>query len=136
MQKALVPYVHLTANVTARRTDPTSGSAEVTVSGAYYAGSFGSKSNTLQVRCRVGQGDWMEMIPSVSGSGYTASARLTGLDYKTAYPVSVEVWDALEKLSKEAVIGKGVPVFDWGEEDVCFHVPVRFLAGFRDETGG
>lgn len=136
VQKAMVPYVHLTANVTAQRTDPTSGKAKLSVNGAYYNGSFGAKSNSLQVRCRLDGGDWVTLTPGFNGNNYGATAQMTGLDYRNAYMLTVEVQDELETVVKETVIGKGTPIFDWGEEDVCFHVPVRFLAGFRDETGG
>lgn len=124
VERELIPYVLLTANVSARRTDPTSGNAILTVTGNCYTGSFGAADNALQLRCRVDGGEYTELTPQMGENSYTAQCALMGLDYQSAHSVEVEVTDSLMALHKSVTVGKGIPVFDWGEEDFCFHVPV------------
>jgi hypothetical protein len=60
---------------------------------------------------------------------YTATATIEGLAYdKTSY-LTVEVADALMAHSLLISVKPGVPVFDWGEEDFAFHVPVVLSDG-------
>ena len=125
----IVPYVLLTSNPSGRRTDPTSGKATLSLRGNYYNGSFGSQNNSLTLRYRYGVqggsfGRWKTVSPSISGSTYSADISLTGLDYETTYAAEVEVKDKLDTITKTAVIRRGIPIFDWGENDVAFHVPV------------
>ena len=127
-QLELIPYVLLTANPIARRTDPTSGNAVLTVTGNCYTGSFGAASNTLQLRCRADAGDWITMTPQLGENSYSAQCTLTGLDYRTAHTIQVEATDALAQVNRSLTLGKGIPVFDWGEEDFSFHVPVALPA--------
>ena len=121
----IIEYVCLTQNVSAVRTDPTSGNAVLRVSGNYFNSSFGAEENSLSVRYRIGNGPFTEMTPLTDGNGYTASVELSGLDYQSAYSITVEAADKLETLTKTVMLGKGMPVFDWGEKDFQFHVPVR-----------
>lgn len=130
VEAELIPYIPLTASATAHRPNPTDGSGVIRVSGNYFNGSFGAAQNSLSVRCRVGGGAWMAVTPVVSGSGYTAEAALTGLDYQSQYGVEVEVSDRLTTLTQQLTLKRGLPVFDWGEGDFRFHVPVVFEAGF------
>lgn len=121
---SLIPYVLLTGVLTAGRTDPTSGKATLSVKGNYYNGSFGTQENSLTVRYKVGSGDYVSIEPVLDGNAYTATASLTGLDYQSSHKITVQITDALETVTKTVTIGKGIPVFDWGEEDFTFHVPV------------
>lgn len=123
----IVPYVLLTSNPSGRRTDPTSGKATLSLRGNYYNGSFGSQSNSLTLRYRYGPqggsyGNWKTVSPSLSGNTYSADISLTGLDYETTYVAEVEVKDKLDTITKTAVIRRGIPIFDWGENDFAFHV--------------
>lgn len=125
--KTLVPYVKLTANVTAQRTDPTSGNATLTIEGNYFRGSFGKSSNHLEVRYRQGSsGDFISVTPIISETEdkYSVEINLSELDYKYAFNYEIEVEDAISTVPKTATILKGIPVFDWGENDFCFNVPV------------
>ena len=123
---SLVPYIKLTANVTAWREDPTSGKARLKVDGNYFNGSFGAKSNTITVQYRVEGGEWYTApTPTVNGNNYSVTVALTGLDYTKAFNYEVAVFDELSTVTKTTTIQKGIPVFDWGEEDFNFNVPVR-----------
>ncbi len=124
LQKQVVPYVPLTARLTAQRTDPTGGTVQVQVSGHCFAGSFGVRENTLAIVCRA-NGEAYPMTARVEGQTYEATAELPGFDYRSSHTFTVTVCDALMSLERTAQVGKGIPVFDWGERDFAFHVPVR-----------
>ena len=122
--KELVPYVPLTVNASAKRTDPTSGKAILTVEGNCYNGSFGATDNAMALFCRIGSGEDMAMTATQTGDRYSASIELEGLDYETSHRITVWAQDLLEQVSTTVTVQKGLPVFDFGESDFQFHVPV------------
>ena len=132
VESPMVEYIPLTANLTAGRTDPTSGRATVTVRGNFFAGAFGAAENSLSITCRIGQQE-KQLEAVVSENTYEATAQFEGLDYLYSHTVELTVQDRLVRLQRSAVIGKGVPVFDWGEGDFRFHVPVKVPAPVTQE---
>lgn len=124
----IVDYVPISATASASRDDPTSGAATLTVTGKWFSGQFGSKANTLSCQYQVDGGAWAAATIRSDGENYTATAQLTGLDYRSAHQIQVQVSDKLQTLTKTATLSRGIPVFDWGENDFAFHVPVRFTA--------
>ena len=124
----VIPYVILTCRATAKRDDPTSGKATLTVSGECFAGSFGAAENALTLRYRVGGGDWVTLTPAFTDHTYTATAALTGLLYTQRHTITVEAADHLATATAASTVEKGIPVFDWGEKDFTFHVPVNMNA--------
>lgn len=136
VRSAMVPYVKLTNNATGTRTDPTSGNATLNLKGNYYNGSFGDVDNGLEIKYRIGDGEYISVAPTISGNTYSASVSITGLDYTQAYTVDIVVTDKLASVSKNVTIGKGVPVFDWGESDMNIHVPLRLDVPLEPQYGG
>lgn len=134
----IIPYVRLTCNPVAMRVDPTGSDVLLTVKGKYYDGSFGDSgnpnavSNTLRITCTAenDEGILSVDIPDdafeFQDGSYTATVALTGFDYRNSYTVEVAAEDALTTLKNTAVVQKGIPVFDWGEHDFAFNVPVSF----------
>lgn len=120
----LIPYIPLTLTVTARRDDPTSGNASIQIEGDYFKGNFGATNNTLTVKYRLGSDDYTTVTPTISDDTYSATINLSGLDYTRSFTYEVIVSDKLCTISKVGAIQKGIPVFDWGEEDFKFNVPV------------
>ena len=131
VQSQMVPYVRLSCNPSAKRTDPTSGNAVLEVTGDCYTGSFGAADNTLQLHYRIGSGAWQAVTPQLGENGYSAQVQLSGLDYTKSHTLEVRAVDRLQSVTKAVKVGKGIPVFDWGENDFAFHVPVR-LAGMPE----
>lgn len=123
--KTLVLYEKLTNNAAVQRTDPTSGNASLTIEGNYFNGSFGAASNALTVKYRQGSGSYVTVTPTISGNKYTATVPLSGLDYTQSFTYEVIVADKLSTVSKKLTLQKGIPVFDWGESDFAFNVPVK-----------
>lgn len=142
----LVNYIVPTIKETISRESPTSDTVNISVSGNWFNGSFGSKANTLKVQVRykpksqasyADTDGYVNMTVTTSGNTYTATLSLPGLEYTKAYSVQIMVSDAIhvydgtlaEPIYKNTEISKGVPVFDWGEDDFNFNVPVNFNAG-------
>lgn len=126
----VIGYYAPTLTASAARTDPTSGNAVITVRGSCYPGSFGEKGNTLQVKYTVDGVETAQTLSIQEDGTYSAQLPVAGLDYESEHTVSVWVADALQSTEVKTLwIGKGIPVFDWGESDFQFHVPVNFEKG-------
>ena len=123
-----INYVKLTCSIGNNMPDA-SGHMTVKATGNYFNGSFGATSNSLNVYYRyktVGgsYGSWTEMTVTKSSSTYSATASLTGLDYQTTYVVQTYAKDKLATVYSAEKNVKATPVFDWGENDFKFNVPV------------
>lgn len=128
----VVPYVRLTNNASVERTDPTSGNAVLTLRGNFFDGSFGSVYNTVEIFYKVGDGDYIDITAEIDTSqkdSYSASIPLSGLDYKSSHMVTVKVYDQLDEVTKTLTVKKGIPVFDWGEEDFATNVILNMKQG-------
>lgn len=123
----LIPYIPLTLTVTASRDDPTSGNASIQIEGNYFKGNFGATNNTLTVKYQLGSDNYTTVTPTISDDTYSVTINLSGLDYTRYFIYNVIVSDKLCTISKAGAIQKGLPVFDWGEEDFNFNVPVSIL---------
>lgn len=119
-----IAYIPLTSVATIYRDDPTSGKATLKVEGNYFNGSFGAKGNTLTIQYRQGDGAYVSVTPTIKNNEYSATVSLSGLDYTKAFKFEVVVSDKLNTITKPLTLQKGIPVFDWGEEDFNFNVPV------------
>ena len=125
---SFVEYVKLTCFLDNNMPDG-DGEMAVKVGGNYFNGSFGSKSNSLNVYYRYkvsggSYGSWQEMTVTKSGNTYTATANVTGLDYQQAYVFQAYAKDALATVYSTEKSVKASPVFDWGASDFKFNVPV------------
>lgn len=139
----LIPYEKLTVNAEAQRTSPTSDTVKVTAKGNYFNGSFGAVDNTLRLQVRFKPKSkeayeetdgWTEMTVTISGNSYTAEAEITGLDYQQPYDIRVRGQDKIyvyngplaNAVYHNIGVNKGIPMFDWGEDDFNFNVaPTR-----------
>lgn len=128
----LIEYVKLTCDIGSEKPDA-QGNVTVFVSGNYFNGSFGAVENSLSVQLRYKrkgtswqntEEEWQSIEPTLTGNGYTAQADLSGLDYQKAYTFQARVIDKLNTVQSATYIARATPVFDWGENDFRFHVPV------------
>ena len=123
----LVPYVKLTNDATIYRDEPTNNKAILKVEGNYFKGNFGAEENALTVEYRQeGEENYTPVTATISGNSYSATVSLTELDYTQTFNFEVVVRDKLNRVSKTLTLQKGIPVFDWGEGDFNFNVPVKF----------
>lgn len=136
LTKTLVNYVKLTCNLTTKNPTP-DGKMYFKVSGNYFNNTFGAVANTLQVQYRVKEnedsyGNWIDLTTTKSGNTYSAEVNLTGLNYQSYYTFQAR---AIDKINTSGVNSaekkvRATPVFDWGENDFKFNVPVY------DHNGG
>lgn len=109
------------------------GEMTVQVSGKYFVGNFGVKVNHLTVQYRYKkkgtswldtEEEWHDMPVVTNADEYTAQIVLSGLDYQKAYTFQARTMDRLAVVYSSTYTARALPVFDWGEDDFCFHVPV------------
>ena len=142
----LVNYVAPTIVEEIYRESPTSDIVNISVKGKWYNGKIGASTNSLKVQVRyklksqesyTDADKYTDMTVTTDGHTYTASATLTGLVYNQAYSIRIRVSDLLheydgpidEPIYKNTEISTGIPVFDWGEDDFRFNVPVSLGNG-------
>lgn len=130
--KPVIPYVKLTCNLAANKPDG-DGNMTLAVSGNFFDGAFGASQNTLTVQYRYKRSgtpwqdteeEWQDMEPVFTGNNYIAEMELTGLDYQMAYTFQARAMDKLAVVNSVEYTARAIPVFDWGEQDFQFHVPV------------
>lgn len=130
-----VEYIKPTCNI-ANSIPGADGKMTLTVTGNYFNGSFGAKSNTLDVQYRYkaaggSYSAWTNFTKqAISGNTYTATVSLTGLDYQTTYMIQAWVGDALYPSVNSGVYAlekpvRAAPVFDWSKNDFKVNVPVE-----------
>ena len=123
----MVNYVKLTADLSVKIT--VAGVATLTCSGNYFNGSFGSQSNTLTFKYRYKElngsyGNWTTATPTKNGNTYSISPTISGLNYRKKYVFQFNVVDKLMNVNSAEITARALPVFDWGEADFNFNVPV------------
>lgn len=130
VQVTLVPYVKLTCSVKSSSGISTSGTATVTVSGQYYRGSFGSRSNSLSISARA-VGNYGTSTSYYSSGitygedSYTATLTFYNLNYQDSYSFVATASDSVMSISsQESGAVTGTTVFDWSKNDFAFNVPV------------
>lgn len=139
LTKTLIDYIKLTCNL--KVSAPTAdGDMNISVSGNIFNGSFGAVENTLTVDYRIKVNDeeyspWTA-IPETSTATlnittYNVGFTLTGIDYKQSFTVQARARDKIYNgETEDAVLSaqkkvKTTPIFDWGENDFNFNVPVN-----------
>lgn len=135
----MVNYVKLNCNLAASATLASDNTTTISleISGNYFNGSFGKKSNTLttQYRYKADNGDygnWISVTATMSGNTYKYAGTITGLDYLKTYTVEARAVDELATKNSSSKTVKSIPIFDWGAEDFNFNVPVKISINQAD----
>lgn len=132
--KNLVPYIKPTCYQTVKieMSGETGAEIHLTVSGNYYNGSFGKVNNTLllEVRYTNGEGvmgEWQTInaTPTFNDGTYEINATISGFAYSNSYVFQCRATDKLNTVESSQYTIRVYPVFDWGEEDFNFNVPVK-----------
>ena len=107
------------------------GKADITASGKFFNGSFGAVKNALniQFRYKLSGGTYSAWTTfnsaAPSGNTWEANHTLTGLDYSKTYYFQARAIDQIpHTATSDEIKGKAMPVFDWGENDFQFNVPM------------
>ena len=107
-----------------KRPTPTSADVELSLDSVYYQQTFGSTVNVPVVKWKLDDGNWN----TISSSEYTIDTQnhnlkinytLTNiLDYRDAGTFYIEVSDLLSSWTNSNVVSKGIPVMEWGDDEV------------------
>lgn len=136
--KELVDYIKLSCgmDITAPNAE---GELTFTIKGNFFGNSFGAVNNDLAVeyRCAVigsefptndnGEDIWINApVTSKNSTSYTAEVKVTGLNYKLGYVVQARAADSVyyDYINATERRVRAIPIFDWGETDFNFNVPV------------
>ena len=123
------------------RKTPTSDVVNISVRGKWFNGNFGAVKNALRMQVRYkpksqaayeDADKYVDMDVTTDGNTYTATVSLSGLVYTQAYSIRIRASDAVhvydgplaDPIYVNTEISKGIPIFDWGENDFRFNVPV------------
>lgn len=129
-------------------TGETGATIGLTIRGNYYNGSFGLVDNTLKLEVRHTQndgtmGDWVDLtdglIPvfDTEKKTYELHVSISGFTYSMAYEFQCRATDKLNTVISSMYKVKMMPVFDWGENDFNFNVPINIegeTIGLHGET--
>lgn len=143
--KTMVNYIPLTINASIVRESPTSSKLLLALTGNFFNGNFGAANNTLKLQYRYhssdasAYGSWKTISlsnVSISGNSYSTpvSIELTpysgdSFSYQKGFQFQLSATDGtttypLTTVTTTVIVQKGIPVFDWGENDFQFNVPV------------
>jgi hypothetical protein len=108
----------------------------VRIHGNYWSGNFGAHDNViiLMFRCKSpDDADWrdwvhvpIEDILLGEDNTYAVETTYTVPDYMKKWAFEARIADMLETVDSAQRSVKAFPVFDWGEDDFNFNVPVKF----------
>lgn len=135
ISKNFIDYVKITSNIEVPN-PTTHGETILTITGNYYNGSFGKENNILVVLYRMKEndssyGDWQTATATINKNNtYKAVVNITGLNYLNSYTFQARAYDMLATVDSVEKKVKTIPIFDWGENDFNFNVPVVFSAGY------
>lgn len=133
VKKTLVEYIKPTCVLEAHAPDA-DGDVKFAVTGSCFSGSFGAVENSIQAYYRYKEengeyGEWTAVETTAVDSTYRADVVLTNLDYTKKHTFQARVTDSLMLVESVDRTVKTIPVFDWGENDFNFNVPVFFGSG-------
>lgn len=135
----IVEYVKLTCTAKTDFVFVTSEEIDLTINieGKYFNNTFGDVHNdiALAYRYRLSgetwpeDGGWLHPItetntPTFDGNRYSMPVTISGLNYKETIIVQCAVSDKLAYVESIEYPVKALPVFDWGDNDFNFNVPV------------
>lgn len=133
VSKTIIGYVKLSCNV--RAVPPTTdGDGSITISGNYWGNNFGAHNNVLILHYRHKAGDgaygeWQAVTatPTFKNNTFTIKVDVSGLDYRQSHTFQARAADLLMTVDSNEHKVRTTPVFDWGENDFSFNVPVEYV---------
>ena len=135
-----VEYVPVTVNPVVSREEPTGDKVILNIKGNFWQGSFGSVENTLSLsyQYKTANGVYGDPVTitgaGTSGSTYTAYAEVPGIDYRQSYVFRVTASDGAKEVTQEVSLSRGLPVFDFGEDDFALHVLLKAVEAIFSGT--
>lgn len=130
-----VEYLPLTSKVSAHKISA-EGVVTLKVDGVYWAGNFGVIENSLKIYYRYKRtseteySEWVEFTDvsiDTEEFKYEAYAPVEGLDYLSIYDFQAYSVDAVGVVNATDITVSIRPIFDWGQKDFNFNVPVTIM---------
>lgn len=139
VQKNFVDYVKPTCyqHIEIDLSGETGAEIKLNINGAYFNNTFGAVDNELKIELRHTQndgsmGEWVTLtdglIPVFNKNTYKLDLTISGLSYSQSYVFQSRVTDKLNVVQSSQYTVRVLPVFDWGEDDFNFNVPVNINA--------
>lgn len=137
VEKNLINYSKLTCGMDIGSPDA-NGDFDFYIEGSFFDGTFGAINNTLSVEYRYkvkdgkyptndnGEDIWYVANATVTDGRYQAKVDLSKLNYQLAYTFQARASDSIyyDYITTIERVVKTDPIFDWGENDFKFNVPV------------
>ena len=108
-----------------KRVSPTSADVDLLVDSVYYQQTFGSTPNVPTVKYKIGESGTEVTVPSNEYSIDTENNKLTieytiedAINYRDSDTFYIEVSDLLSSWTNNNKITKGIPVFEFGDDEV------------------
>ena len=145
--KTLVDYKKITCKLSNTKFT-TDGVISFNITGNFWSGNFGAVNNSLDVKYKLyekgSSGSWIATTPTINASNntYSASVSVSGLDYQKKYEIVAYAADAAYIWANDDAVYTPfktmscIPVFDWGEDDFNFNVPVNMGENVIFDNGG
>lgn len=126
----LVDYIKLTCNLGINN-PALDGIVGININGKYFNGSFGAVNNTLSLSFRYKENNgefsnWIEAAVTPSENNYSLDFEYTipEFNYRSSYVFQAKAVDKLSSIESTEITVITVPLFDWGESDFNFNIPV------------
>lgn len=129
---SMVDYFPLTCNLAAD-TPTTEDKMTINLTGKYWSGNFGAQNNTISFEYKYTSNvtgnsiDWTRAPSSsvsINQGNYTTSFVVNVPNHVDTFTVQVRATDRFNVVTSNSVTVKSMPVFDWGQNDFNFNVPV------------
>ena len=134
VEKTLIPYLKPTCyiQVEVELVEETAVVVHFRANGSVFRGNFGAVDNAFKIEIRHTQndgnmGEWTDITPIgaiFKGNSYEITTTITGLIYRQTYDFQLRITDSLYTVQSATYTAVLEPVFDWGEQDFNFNVPV------------
>lgn len=135
-------YFVPTLKATAIRNQPTDGIININGNGTFFNASFGNSTNTLTATYSVKESSTSTVLESgsltvtTSNNNHTeAQKQVSNADYTKQYTVSVTVTDSLNSVTSNISVPKGVPVFNWDNNEFDVNVPLYAKDNIHIDSG-
>ena len=134
--KKAVPYIKPTCyqKIDIELSGETSANIKLVVNGNWFPGSFGLSTNRMKIEVRHTDdngtmGAWQVLSGiTFNGNSYSLEKTFTGFDYGKSYVFQCRATDLLNVVQSSQYTVRVLPVFDWGDSDFNFNVPVNINA--------
>ncbi len=134
-EDGIIDYIALTLNATFFRPRPTTGEVQLTYSGKYFEGNFGTVDNSLEIKWfyrEKNAEEWIEggiLSPEISENKISEETISLGttFDYQKEYEFQTIATDKLTTSIRTATVSIGTPVFNWGKDFFNVNVDLQLL---------